>query len=686
MAGVRSLFRVVLGFLWILESRGQTGCPDGYVYHQPNRLCYKAFNDTATYNGAVSRCSSDGGVLAIPRDNATNNFLIDLKNAVDINAFFRFGLTDVHQEGLWIWDDNVPLGDFRAWFPGEPNNAGNEDCAEYFSESHSYSNTWNDGPCSRDDRKFICQVSLSGQCWDPGVPANGIRDNNSNFTSGQTVRYTCMDGYWLLLGTANITCQPDGTWSGVPPTCGGCPDGYVYHQPNRLCYKAFNDTATYNGAVSRCSSDGGVLAIPRDNATNNFLIDLKNAVDINAWFRFGLTDVNQEGVWMWDDNVPLGDFRAWFPGEPNNSGNEDCAEYCSGSHSYKPNTWNDGSCTRDDKFICQVSLSGQCWDPGVPANGIRDNNSNFISGQTVRYTCMDGFQLFGTANINCQPDGTWSGVPPTCGCPTVVLYGGSDTEQAGRMTSYTMTGDTLGDRPVYYSSVNCNYLYYYKPTLEWRVGPQFDRSGVRVGDSALYADQINGTFRLYIRNEWIENPDVKIACSDDVPAGVVVPQSVGSATNCTRVRLHGNADYQPSLMTTYTRTGQTSGGRPVYVSDTDSRDFLHFVESDEVWWVGPTIGQTRGFASVHNCAITPDQIRSPWILLDGNQWQVVWSVTASCIACPELPLPPNGNRTGGHLYGDTVTFSCNEGYELGWYSVIFQGPLTPWIIRYYCGR
>ncbi|XP_078682392.1 polycystin-1-like protein 2 [Branchiostoma floridae x Branchiostoma belcheri] len=33
-------------------------------------------------------------------------------------------------------------------------------------------------------------------------------------------------------------------------------------------------------------------------------------------------------------------------------------------------------------------------------------------------------------------------------------------------------------------------------------------------------------------------------------------------------------------------------------------------------------------------------------------------------ACPELPLPDHATRTEGHLYGDTVTFSCNEGYEL----------------------
>ncbi|XP_078687665.1 uncharacterized protein LOC144919890 [Branchiostoma floridae x Branchiostoma belcheri] len=308
------------------------------------------------------------------------------------------------------------------------------------------------------------------------------------------------------------------------------------------------------------------------------------------------------------------------------------------------------------------------------------------------------------------------------GCPTVVLYGGSDTVQAGRMTSYTMTGDTHNDRPVYYSSVTCHYLYYNKRAMEWFVGPEFDRRGIRVQDSALYADQIIGTFLLLNVNGggWLENPDVKVACSDDVPAGVAVSQSVGGATNCTGVRLHGGADYQPSLMTTYTITDQTSGDRPVYVSDTDSQNFLYFVEDIKQWWVGPTIGERRGDAYVQNCATTPDQIRSPWVL---DQLQVAWSVTASCVGklcqqlmapsngnihggssygdvvtyycdagyeisgdeertcqsdqtwsgtqptcarkpCPELPHPTNGNRTEGHLYGDTVTFSCNEAYEL----------------------
>ncbi|XP_078592871.1 C-type mannose receptor 2-like [Branchiostoma floridae x Branchiostoma japonicum] len=277
-----------------------SGCPEEYVYHEPSEMCYKAYGHRENYSGAVATCFIDGGSLAMPRDAVTNKFLIYLKNAVDNNGLFRFGLTDIQQEGTWMWADNGTLGNFRVWGRGEPNNYRNqdEDCAEYFpGNDGDRKNTWNDGRCS-ENREFICHA----------IPT-------------------------------------------------GCPEGYVYHEPSRVCYKAFNEETNYHDAVAKCSSDGGTLAMPRDAATNKFLIYLKNAVDNNAWFRFGLTELQQEGTWMWADNVTLGNVSAWGPGEPNNSGQgEDCAEYFPGSNGNRKNTWNDGPCSRDNrKFICQVT-------------------------------------------------------------------------------------------------------------------------------------------------------------------------------------------------------------------------------------------------------------------------------------------------------------------------------------------
>ncbi|KAI8493784.1 hypothetical protein Bbelb_281310 [Branchiostoma belcheri] len=211
------------------------GCPDGYVYHQPSRLCYKAFNNSKTYIGAVNMCSSDGGTLSMPRDNATNNFLIHLKNAVDNNAWFRFGLTDDTQEGVWLWDDDVPLGDFSAWHPDEPNNSGNEDCAEYYPESRSKNNAWNDGPCTHANRKFICQVSSSG--------------NNNTFSCHQ-----CRPGHECKLGDEREDICPAGTASNDNRTmCVPCAAGEFSSSPGAAsCQKCPAGKYSTGGGSTSC--------------------------------------------------------------------------------------------------------------------------------------------------------------------------------------------------------------------------------------------------------------------------------------------------------------------------------------------------------------------------------------------------------------------------------------------------
>eukprot|EP00058_Branchiostoma_floridae_P028099 XP_002613590.1 hypothetical protein BRAFLDRAFT_93634 [Branchiostoma floridae] len=249
--------------------------------------------------------------------------------------------------------------------------------------------------------------------------------------------------------------------------------------------------------------------------------------------------------------------------------------------------------------------------------------------------CNNGGTPFGSRCI-CTPHftGLCCDIANSEGCPTVVIYG-STTVQVSMMTSYTMTGDIHEGRPVYYSSATCYFLYYMGDrNQQWWVGQQVgnDVGFVYVRDNHLFAEEIIGTFLLWDGRQWIEDSIVQIACSDDVPAGVVVSQPESGTTDCPRVRLQGDATYQPSRMTTYTRTTQTSGGRPVYISDRDSRDFLFYVDDHKQWVVGPTIGQHLGRAYVNDCAMTPDQTRPVWHLLDGSrQWQFVPSVHATCI-------------------------------------------------------
>ncbi|KAI8516923.1 hypothetical protein Bbelb_055040 [Branchiostoma belcheri] len=92
---------------------------------------------------------------------ATDAFLISLKNAVNEESLFLFGLHDRRKEGNFEWIDGTALGSYNSWSPGETNNENNEDCAQYWQSTdgeYSTANKWNDNNCNSVS-SFICQVA-----------------------------------------------------------------------------------------------------------------------------------------------------------------------------------------------------------------------------------------------------------------------------------------------------------------------------------------------------------------------------------------------------------------------------------------------------------------------------------------------------------------------------------------------
>ncbi|XP_078701691.1 collectin-10-like [Branchiostoma floridae x Branchiostoma belcheri] len=140
------------------------------------------------------------------------------------------------------------------------------------------------------------------------------------------------------------------------PTLTGCPDNYSYLAHTHRCYRAYGSHNTYDEAVATCLADGGSLAMPRDNTTNNFLVALKNNVSTSNSFRFGLHRWNE--TWKYVDGGELGNFTDWAENEPNNlGGNEPCAEYLLGgawSSEHYRNKWNDRICSIQRGFICEA--------------------------------------------------------------------------------------------------------------------------------------------------------------------------------------------------------------------------------------------------------------------------------------------------------------------------------------------
>ena len=72
-----------------------------------------------------------------------------------------------------------------------------------------------------------------------------------------------------------------------------------------------------------------------------------------AWI--GLNDIFQEGVFYWVDGVLSNSANTkWHSGEPNNNGNEDCAELNHPDHLLY--TINDNQCTSNKAALCEARI------------------------------------------------------------------------------------------------------------------------------------------------------------------------------------------------------------------------------------------------------------------------------------------------------------------------------------------
>ncbi|XP_035696427.1 low affinity immunoglobulin epsilon Fc receptor-like [Branchiostoma floridae] len=133
-----------------------------------------------------------------------------------------------------------------------------------------------------------------------------------------------------------------------------CPSGYErFCEKPDMCYKFSTDEKNYADARSACQAAGGSLAMPKDQATNDFLRNQLTRYPSGSDAWFGLTDLAQEGTWVWEDGTPLTGWSNWAPGEPNGGSAENCAHW-HGSYGYK---WNDRRCSHSQYYVCEVSAA-----------------------------------------------------------------------------------------------------------------------------------------------------------------------------------------------------------------------------------------------------------------------------------------------------------------------------------------
>jgi len=169
----------------------------------------------------------------------------------------------------------------------------------------------------------------------PAAQFGTFTTTNGNMYPSNAV-YTCSSGYRTTDPLVRV-CNPDGSWTGSPPTCVGIPCAPLTAVPSAqvtfLNTGRFPDTATY-----KCD-DGFSSA---DALTRTCLAD-----------------------GSWSGTAPR----------------------CAGN-------------------TCQ-SL------PAIAFGTVKSSNSNKFPSKAA-YTCNDGFSTTDPTSRDCLPDGSWSGMAPTC--------------------------------------------------------------------------------------------------------------------------------------------------------------------------------------------------------------------------------------------------------------------------------
>jgi hypothetical protein len=207
----------------------------------------------------------------------------------------------------------------------------------------------------------VCPAVLGGNCLDiAGVPAylgaEPVVDGVATFTVDVPPSAALGDTLSLQAAVVRGIDGVDSDFSQpalvevVPLDAGPCGTGTLVHGLDGD-YVVCDEPASWLDAAATCQALGMQLAKVETAAENTFLYDTLGSGD----YWIGLTDVDDENDWFWQDGEALS-FLDWGQGEPNNSGGiEHCGEIRAGDRD-----WNDQSCASSQAFVCETDA----WSAG----------------------------------------------------------------------------------------------------------------------------------------------------------------------------------------------------------------------------------------------------------------------------------------------------------------------------------
>ncbi|XP_063042299.1 sushi, von Willebrand factor type A, EGF and pentraxin domain-containing protein 1 isoform X3 [Engraulis encrasicolus] len=248
-------------------------------------------------------------------------------------------------------------------------------------------------------------------CGAPAVPSN-ILVKGKEYTFSKKLEFSCKTGF-MLKGTPSATCQANGTWTQMSPSCYPADCG----QPPALV----------NGRVT--GSDYGYLSEVRYECNEGYALTGPTA---RVCRDDGMWDRSPPRCTMVTCDPPEDISHGYLNGSSFNF--EDVVEYiCFQGYQVVGNPFL--RCGSDGFWVGSVPECRPCvCTPPVLKSGAvlgRDHNC----GDRIRYHCDDGYRTLGPIEAMCDKGGVWTPGVPVCSrgrcpptppeVPNAILAGGS---------------------------------------------------------------------------------------------------------------------------------------------------------------------------------------------------------------------------------------------------------------------
>ncbi|XP_030834420.1 sushi, von Willebrand factor type A, EGF and pentraxin domain-containing protein 1-like [Strongylocentrotus purpuratus] len=375
---------------------------DALVLLDYRHKCYRFSTVIVTWSTARDTCTTEGGSLVEVIDGSLQTFLtqqaMNIEENFGIEANWWIGGYDDGSatDRAWFWMDNT-RATYMSWNSGQPTKTTKR-CVEVNSDMN---HNWNDRGCNS-RRQAMCQIGIAA-CGDPGAPSHGTRSpgDRSTFLDGAVIQFSCDPGYELE-GATEITCQPDGSWDGVKPLCAviSCGD-----QPPAVLKALITDIShIFRGtAVYTCNEGSGASGNPLSHCQADATWSQPDFQCIDCSIP-EKTCPHCTVVLVSTHTYPVGTYLQWRCEENYvMEGPSDVKVWVCGG---------DGQWTGEQPN-CEVLT---CPSPPIPAyGGVNPVEADQYSyGDTIDYSCQDGYQLTGSAENTCGPDGSWANEAPTC--------------------------------------------------------------------------------------------------------------------------------------------------------------------------------------------------------------------------------------------------------------------------------